>query len=834
MRLSELKTGESATVVKVLGYGGFRRRIMEMGFVRGQRVEVILDAPLKDPIEYRIMGYDVSLRRKEAEMIVVITNEQARQMVTDSRECYREHFLFRDRRDSVRPDYGSMRLDAASARSAVCPLMKDIDASETIEQAVSNSRKRFSIALVGNPNSGKTTLFNILSGSHEHVGNYSGVTVDAKSNQLKYRGYTIDITDLPGTYALSAYTPEEVYVRRFLIERTPDVIVNAVVASNLERNLYLTTELIDINPKMVIALNMYDELEQSGARFDYESLGCMIGVPMVPTMATAGKGITELLDTVIAVYENEDKRVRHIHINYGAVIEENLEALNNDMRLHRESLTAHFPPRYFALKLIENDREIRSMLEPAPHYEEWSRMARNAARNIEQALGEDVETALANQKYGFISGALKETFTAGRNQSHSKTKNIDAIVTHRVWGFPIFFLLMWFMFYCTFTLGEYPQHWIECGVDWLYGVVHGGMPEGALRDLLADGVISGVGSVLVFLPNIMILYLFISIMEDSGYLARAAFIMDKVMHHVGVHGKSFIPLVMGFGCNVPAVMACRTIECRTSRLITIFIVPFMSCSARLPIYMMIVGTFFAAHAGTLLFLIYVGGMIVAVVTARLMRRFMFREQEAPFVMELSPYRLPSLQTTLKHMWSKCSQYLRKMGGLILVASVIVWALSYYPRSHGDEQDTATVNYESSYIGRIGKFCQPVFEPMDFNWKASVAVLSGIPAKEIVVSTMTVLYTDDGQSGDDASVAATATETPADTEASIRERIAHGMSLPSAVAFLVFVLLYMPCIATVSAIGSEAGWKWAAASAVYNTGVAWVLSFAAYLITGLFV
>lgn len=807
---------------------------MEMGFVRGQRVEVILDAPLKDPIEYRIMGYDVSLRRKEAEMIVVITNEQARRMMEDRRECCFERFPFRNRRDNIRwRDFRRMRFDPASDHRMVCPLMKDADDPQTIDEAVSSSRKRFSIALVGNPNSGKTTLFNTLSGSHEHVGNYSGVTVDAKSSQLKYRGYTIDITDLPGTYALSAYTPEEVYVRRFLIERTPDVIVNAVVASNLERNLYLTTELIDINPKMVIALNMYDELEQSGAHFDYELLGRMIGVPMVPTMATAGKGITELLDTVIAVYENEDKRVRHIHINYGAVIEDRLKALNDDMRLHRESLTAHFPPRYFALKLIEGDSEIRSMLAPTPHYEEWSRMARNAAADIEQELGEDVETALANQKYGFISGALKETFTAGTGHAHGKTKNIDAVVTHRIWGFPIFFLLMWFMFYCTFTLGEYPQQWIESGVDWLYGIVHGGMAPGALRDLLSDGVISGVGSVLVFLPNIMILYLFISFMEDSGYLARAAFIMDKVMHHVGVHGKSFIPLVMGFGCNVPAVMACRTIECRTSRLITIFIVPFMSCSARLPIYMMIVGTFFAAHAGTVLFLIYVGGMIVAVATARMMRRFMFREQEAPFVMELSPYRLPSLQTTMKHMWSKCSQYLRKMGGLILVASVIVWALSYFPHNTDEEHGGETVNYEQSYIGHIGKFCQPVFEPMGFNWKASVAILSGIPAKEIVVSTMNVLYTADDEPAVEPAAADIENEA-SDNEPSIRQRIGHSMSLPSAVAFLVFVLLYMPCIATVTAIGNEAGWRWAAASAVYNTSVAWVLSYAAYLITSLFV
>ncbi len=684
------------------------------------------------------------------------------------------------------------------------------------------------MALVGNPNSGKTTLFNVLSGSHEHVGNYSGVTVDAKSGRLKYKGYTIDLTDLPGTYALSAYTPEEVYVRRFLIDHTPDVVVNTVVASNLERNLYLSTEMIDINPKMVIALNMYDELERSGARFDYDTLGRMIGVPMVPVVANSGRGIAELLDTIIAVYENEDDRVRHVHIDYGSVVEDNIEALNDDMRRHRDTLPAHFPPRYFALKMIEGDSEILSMLSSAPRFERWRRMAESAASTIERELGDDVETVLADRKYGFVSGALKETFVAGRPDDNGKTQSIDALVTHRVWGYPIFFLAMWFMFYCTFELGAYPQQWIESGKEWLYEAVRGALAEGALRDMLTDGVINGVGSVLAFLPNIVILYMFISFMEDSGYLARAAFIMDKVMHHVGVHGKSFIPLVMGFGCNVPAVMACRTIECRTSRLITIFIVPFMSCSARLPIYMMIVGTFFTAHAGTVLFLLYVAGMAVAVVTARAMRRFMFREQEAPFVMELSPYRIPSLRTTVKHMWSKCAQYLRKMGGLILVASIVVWFLSYYPRPEADAQSPQP-DYESSYMGDIGRFCQPVFEPMGLNWKASVAILSGVPAKEIVVSTMNILYS----APDSDCVPAVPAESDS-VQPTSSDRIAHSMSIPSAIAFLVFVLLYMPCIATVGAIGSEAGWRWAVVSVIYNTVVAWALAYAAYLLAGLII
>ena len=783
MRLSELKNGETATVVKVLGYGGFRRRIIEMGFVRGQEVTAVLDAPLKDPIEYNIMGYDISLRRKEAEMIVVMTREEAE------------------------------RLSEVETSTVV----KDED---IIVKAVDHSHKHITVGLVGNPNAGKTSLFNKLCGRSEHVGNYSGVTVDAKRGTLQYKGYTIEITDLPGTYALSAYSPEEVYVRRHIIDDTPDIIVNTIVASNLERNLYLTTELIDMSPKMVIAMNMYDELEASGAKFDHEALGGMIGVPMIPIVAPTGRGIEQLLDAIVAVHENNDKRVRHIHIGYGSVIEENLEALNADMRQHREELIAHFPPRYFALKMIEGDKEITQLLDSSPHMERWQRMADAARKEIEEALGEDIETALSNQKYGFVSGALKETYTAAKNMRNTLSDKLDAIVTHRIWGFPIFFAIMWLMFYTTFELGSYPQGWIEWGVDWLYNAVRNVMEAGALRDMLTDGVINGVGSVLVFLPNIMILYLFISFLEDSGYLARAAFIMDKVMHRMGVHGKSFIPMVMGFGCNVPAVMACRTIECRTSRLITIMVVPFMSCSARLPIYMMIIGTFFARHAGTVLFLMYILGIIIAIVTARLMRRFMFREQEAPFVMELSPYRIPMPKTTLRHMWSKCAQYLKKMGGLILIASIVVWLLGYYPRPH-DAANTPTSNaYEQSYMGKVGKVTEPIFEPMDMDWKASVALISGIPAKEIVVSTLSVLHSHP----DDASA------TEEETTRNVSKRVADGMSTPTAVAFLIFALLYLPCIATIVAIASELNWKWALGSALYNTAIAWLLAWAGYHLT----
>ena len=842
MRLSELKTGEAATIVKVTGHGGFRRRIMEMGFVRGQRVEVILNAPLKDPIEYKIMGYDISLRRSEADMVIVLSDSEATGCLADENAlsgCGCDGNGTADASAGV-PGYGG-----CNPRPA------------TVDEAVARSSRTISVALVGNPNSGKTSLFNAISGGHEHVGNYSGVTVDAKLGFREYRGYRFEITDLPGTYALTAYTPEERYVRHHIATKTPDVIINTVVASNIERNLYLTTELIDINPRIVVALNMYDELEKSGAKLDYDNLGRMLGVPMVPVEARNNRGIEALLDTVIDVFENRDDRVRHIHIQMGSVIEEGLRRLNGDLSEHRGELPKAFPPRYYALKLLEGDRQIEEMLHGAPHYASWIAIRDREARRINEALGEDIETAFADQKYGFIQGALKETYTPGQREQVTATSLIDTFVTHKLWGFPIFFALMWLMFWCTFSLGAYPQEWIDALVGWIGAGVDALLPEGALRDMLSDGVIGGVGAVIVFLPQIMILYLFISFLEDSGYLARAAFIMDRVMHRIGLHGKSFIPMIMGFGCNVPAIMATRTIESRSSRLITILITPFMSCSARLPIYILLTGTFFPRHAGLVMAGLYLLGILLAVVTARLMRRFFYPEDETPFVMELPPYRMPTWKTTLSHMWDKCAQYLRKMGGMILIASIHVWFLSYYPREESAAAPSAT-NYENSYLGRIGQACEPVFTPLGLNWKSGVALLSGISAKEIVVSTLGVLYAGEetpaataaAGSGDDTVVAAdteagaaagsesgseAATAAREDAERTLGQRLlASGdFTTASALGLLVFILLYVPCIATVAAIGSEAGWRWAAASVVYNTAVAWIVAWAVYHIALLF-
>lgn len=795
MRLSDLQTGDEAVIVKVLGHGAFRKRITEMGFVRGKKVSVLLNAPLKDPIKYKILDYEVSLRRSEASMIEVLTEGEAVDMVSNE-------------------DPNVLQND------------------DVVENAAVRSGKTINIALVGNPNCGKTSLFNVASGSHEHVGNYSGVTVDAKKGYFNYKGYHFNIYDLPGTYSLSAYSPEELYVRRHIFEQTPDVIVNVVVASNLERNLYLTTELIDMDLSMVIALNMYDELEQSGAVLDYKTLGEMIGVPIIPTVSRSGKGIDNLFDTIIRVYENQDPTVRHIHINHGNVIESGINVLKDKLKTDPQ-IKQHFSPRYLAIKLLEGDKEVESILKDKVDYDDLITLRNREVQRIFKTLGEDVETAVSNEKYGFISGALKETLVPGDREKARTTHIIDSLVTNKLFGFPIFILLMWVMFEATFKLGAYPMEWIESGVAWIGSLVERYMSDGPLKDLIVDGVIGGVGGVIVFLPNILILYLFISFMEDSGYMARAAFIMDKIMHRIGLHGKSFIPLVMGFGCNVPAIMASRTIESRSSRLITILINPFMSCSARLPIYVLLIGTFFPDHASLVFIGLYLLGIIVAIITARLLRRFLFKKDETPFVMELPPYRIPTAKATLRHMWGKAEQYLRKMGGLILVASIIIWFLSYYPRTSISDTVSETtveesfVQQQNSYIGRIGQFIEPVLEPLGFNWKVSIALISGTAAKELVVSTIGVLYSE-GASDDDATLSAKLTAPNPQT--------GHPDFTPLiAISFMAFVLLYIPCIATIVAVANEAGsWKWGLFTIIYNTGVAWIVSFLIYNIGKLFI
>ena len=791
MRLSDLQTGEHAVIVRVNGHGSFRKRLIEMGFIQGKEVRVVLNAPLKDPIEYEIIGYKVSLRREEAKQIEVVTEAEAREALKTD-----EHLqaLPGDLEDKE-------RLDRALAHVA--------------QERHHNIR----VALVGNPNCGKTSLFNIASGSHEHVGNYSGVTVDAKEGHFQYKGYDITLVDLPGTYSLSAYSPEELYVRKNLLEAMPDVVINVVDASNIERNLYLTTQLIDMNLRTVMALNMYDELKHKGDKLDIKQLGWLLGMPVCPTVSRDGQGIPELLDTVIKIYEQSDpKLARHIHINHGAELEKSIKRLQ--MVLYgNEDLRSQYSTRYLAIKYLETDKDVERILADIPERKALEQARTEEEARIQGLLKTSSESAIVDAKYAFIQGALAETYEKyqAERPRRTLTDRIDAIVTNQWAAFPIFVLLLWFIFWATFTIGQYPMDWIDAGVAWLGEKVGSLMREGWIKDLVVDGVIAGVGSVLVFLPNIMILYFFISIMEDSGYMARAAFIVDKLMHRIGLHGKSFIPMVMGFGCNVPAIMATRSIESRKSRLVTIAIIPFMSCAGRLPIFVLFAGAFFPSSPATALLGIYLLGIVLAILSALILSKFV-KDDDLPFVMELPPYRIPTGKAIWRHTWEKGKQYLEKMATTILIFSVAIWFLGYFPR-HADA--TTAYQQEHSYIGMLGKTIEPINEPLGFNWKMDVGLLAGVGAKELVISTMGVMYAQDGEAYEGVGE---------EDDTALQAALKASVPTAAALAFMVFVLLYFPCIATFVATKNELGkWRWAILLACYTILVAWLCAFAAYRI-----
>ena len=802
MRLSELKTGERGVIVKVNGHGGFRKRIIEMGFVRGNKVKVILNAPLRDPIEYEIIGYKISLRREEAAKIEVISETEAKELLSE------------------RESLPALEADGESW------VEKEMDT------LMEERRRVIRVALVGNPNCGKTSLFNMASGSHEHVGNYSGVTVDAKEGDFEYGGYHFRIVDLPGTYSLSAYSPEELYVRKNLIEDVPDIVVNVVDASNLQRNLYLTTQLIDMNLRVVMALNMHDELIAKGDKLDIKQLGWLLGMPVVPTVSRTGQGIDNLFDTVIQIYEKSDPHLaRHIHINHGVELERSINLIK-DLISRTEDIRTTYSTRYLAIKYLENDKEIEGVVESLSNRDEIIAARFKENNRIRGLFGSGLESALVDAKYAFVQGALAETHvpSSKKRKWHTITDRIDAIVTNKWLAFPIFFFLLYIVFNTTFVVGEYPMRWIEWVVEGFGAFVASTMADGWLRDLVVDGIIGGVGSVLVFLPNILLLYMFISLLEDSGYMARAAFIMDRLMHKIGLHGKSFIPMVMGFGCNVPAVMATRTIESRKSRLITMLIVPLMSCAGRMPVYVLIAGAFFPKHAGLVLLGLYALGIILAVLAAKVMSSF-FKDDDLPFVMELPPYRIPTGKSILRHTWEKGRQYLQKMSGIILICSMAIWFLGYFPNH--DAYNTVQEQQEHSFIGYVGKAMEPVLEPLGFDWRMGVGIVAGVGAKELVVSTLGVMYADDepvvaGPSGGEED------ESSAVAETRLQKALVRSVTPAGALAYMVFILLYFPCIATFVAIKNESGgWKWALVTAVYTIVLAWVAAFITFKIASIF-
>lgn len=810
--LSQLKPGESGIIVKIKGHGAFRKRITEMGFIKGKKVTVIKQAPLNDPLEYQIMGYNVSLRKSEARLIQIVGESQI----------------------------------SGKQGTATAPL----EIEEEIQKVIEEKSNIINIALVGNPNCGKTTLFNHATGAHERVGNYGGVTVESKEGVIHKGGYSFNLYDLPGTYSITEYTPEEVYVRNHLIDKMPDVVVNIVDASNLERNLYLTTQLIDMNIKVVVALNMYDELGKKRIILDHKKLGKLLGIPIIPTVASKGKGINNLLQKIAEVYEDKDDTTRHVHINHGNEIEYSIREIQQAIKKIR-GISDFFSTRYLAIKLFEKDNITETILEDNPEYEEINKIRNSEVSRLEKQYNEDSESIITDAKYGFIDGALKECMTLPEEPGR-KVRNLDDLLTHKYLGVPIFIFLMWLMFQTTFSLGNYPMSIIEHIVGWAGDSLTNIMRQGPLRDLLVNGIIDGVGGVLIFLPNILILFFFISLMEDSGYMARAAFIMDKVMHKIGLHGKSFIPLVMGFGCNVPAVMATRTLECRKDRILTMLLIPFMSCSARLPVYILLISAFFPDNKGLVLFGIYMTGILMAIILSLLMKKLIFNKQEVPFVMELPPYRIPTLKSTGRHMWHKAYQYLKKMGSVILAASIIVWALGYFPRDfeNSSDYDTKikqissvqsinpdqkekmlvdmeaeknTARLENSYIGRLGHFISPIMQPLGFDWKMGVSIISGLPAKEIVVSTMSVLY----QASENDNNESLITGIKSEIHKSGEKEGTKVFNPVVALAFMVFILIYFPCVATVVAIGKESGWGWAVFSLFYTTALAWIMAFIVY-------
>jgi ferrous iron transport protein B len=834
MLLSELQNGEEGVIVKIKGRGAFRKRITEMGFVRNKTVKVIRNAPLNDPIEYEVMGYKVMLRRNEASMVEIITPIEAKNL--------------------PQANYNG------------------VFTNEWFEKSVKEKVKEINVVLVGNPNCGKTTFFNFASDSNEKTGNYSGVTVDTHHAELRHKGYLFKITDLPGTYSLSAYSPEELFVRNYILENYPDVVINVLDSSNLERNLFLTTQLIDMDVSLVVALNMYDELERSGAKFDYKALGKLLGFPIVPTTSSKGIGILDVFDKVINVYTNKEKVSRHIHVNYGEAIESGICRIQSTI-WGNKSITDQLSSRFIALKLLEKDKDAPRLIQNAPNHDEIISEAAIAIRKIEDDFHEDSETAISNARYGFVAGALRETFEQGPPDRRNVSSVIDAFLTHKYYGYPIFLLFIFLMFYFTFTLGKYPVGWLEQILAGISELATSILPNGVIQDLLVKGIIGGVGGVLVFLPNILLLFLFISLMEDTGYMARAVFLTDKMMHKIGLHGRSFIPLIMGFGCNVPAIMATRTIENRNSRLVTMLMIPFMSCSARLPVYILVISAVFPQFPGLILFGIYATGVMVAILMAFLLRKALLRKKELPFVMELPPYRMPTARSIFKHMWFKSSAYLKKMGGVIMLASVIIWALGYFPRNsemqnkqqheiaviekqytrllsaETDSTDALhrnilstkrdstlqTINtlYESkhmeqSYIGRLGKAMLPIMQPLGFDWKISISLLSGFAAKEVVVSSMSVLYQANNEKN---GLVSKIQNEKYVTGKDIGRNI---FSIPAALAFLIFVLIYSPCISTITALKVESGsWKWALISFGWSTFLAWTLAFLVYQFASLF-
>lgn len=806
--LSQMNIGDKGIVRAVKATGEIRRRLLDMGLFTGIRFRVIRIAPLGDPIVIKVRGFDLSLRLEEASQI---------------------------------------RVEKIGHTGDGIPMReyKNLYSPVPIAERRTSTSKNIRVALLGNPNSGKTSLFNQIVGAHQKVGNFTGVTVEKYEGILQYKGYTIEVTDLPGTYSLTAYSPEEIVTRNFILEEKPDIVIDVVAGSNLERNLYLTTQIMELEVDMLVALNMYDEVEKLGIKIDIPQLEALLGSHVIPTSAFKKTGIDSLLDHIIQVFEGKITIAKNKLI-FTREIDEEIHVIRRLLEKD-EYLSERYNLTWMAIKLLESDQEVYETVKGRSIYLKVSRELTDFLVRYKHSGENDPETTIIEDRHAFIRGALQETVKFPSVQKKSVTDYIDNILLNRVLGLPIFFGIMWLMFQFTFTLGTPFMNWIDLFFQFLSKNIGNLMPDSYLKLLLIDGIIAGVGGVLVFIPNILFLFLSIAFLEGSGYMARAAFVIDKIMHKIGLHGKSFIPMITGFGCSVPAIMATRTLKNKGDRITTMMIIPFMSCGAKLPVYILLLSAFFSPGiAGNMLFGIYMFGILIAFLSALIIKKAAFKGQSEPFVMELPPYRIPGLKSLFYQMIFKTKMYLKKAGTIILTASIIIWIASNFPVDVRSEQlysrtvsriesnselteteknsliskyttENAAKQLEYSAAGRFGKMLSPLIKPLGFDWKIGIALTAGFAAKEVVVSTLSTLFS--------------ISETEEDY-GQIAERLKDrsGYSRATALSLIVFVLLYVPCIAATTAFHKEAGsWKWTRFFILYTMSVAWVFSFLFYRI-----
>lgn len=857
--LAELKPGTTGRVVSVGGEPAIRRRLREMGVVPGKEVKVVRVAPLGDPIDVELMGYHLSLRRAEAERVVVDTGVVPGEGVVplanaevghdyevvdlDGGRGMREHLAGVGVGEGAHVtvvdkagDSGPVTLRVGESQVALGSRMAR---RVTVKEGVP-AGSVIRVALAGNPNSGKTTVFNNLTGTRQKVGNYPGVTVEKKVGTVTVAGRTIEVTDLPGNYSLTPYSPEELVARRLILEGGADVVVDVVDASNLERNLYLATQLMEIGVKLVLAFNMSDLARARGELIDHERLSVLLGVPIVPTVGNKDRGTRELLETILKVADGAlESRPRLV--GYGQDIDAELDKIQRYLDEHTE-LGDTYPARWLALKLLEGDEEVRRTLRARHGVDgRLDELVAVSAKHLHTLYGDEPEALIADRRYGFISGACQEAVAKSPERRHNVSDQIDTVVTNRWLGLPIFAGLMFLMFFLVFVVGDLGIKQVERGVGRLGGWLGAMLPEGLVRSLLVDGIVAGVGNVVVFLPVVVLLFLAIAFLEDTGYMARAAFVIDRVMHAIGLHGRSFIPMLLGFGCSVPAVMATRTLSSRRDRLTTMLVVPLMSCGAKLPVYVLLVGAFFVGPDRTVvLFSLYIIGVVLAGVLAKLFRKTLFRGPSVPFVMELPPYRVPTLKGVLIHMWGRAWTYLKRAGTVILLFSIVMWFLQAFPlkRALPKDYDALIASAEASgasaadvgalknqraaewgkrsLAGRLGTAIAPVLKPIGLgDWKIGTALVSGFVAKEAVVSTMGQAYAVGDLEADDAP---------------LREKIRRDpfYSPLKAYTLMVFILLYVPCMVAVAVIRRESGsWWWALFAAGYTTALAYLVSLVVY-------